>query len=138
MSTTTKAPAAAEADAQANLRKLIAEYQSLTGSSVNRFGDWSTGFVVTIGDDSFAVRPTTDGVSIEPRERTPLLLAYAHDAEVLIQEARRGLRDSVLFHKLGAGSRPSLAAAVVEAMVENQTQRAIGAVTSSNGGRWGG
>jgi hypothetical protein len=137
MSTATKS-ATPEAEKQAELKRLLAEFQSLAGSAVSRLGDWSTGFVVTVGDAVFEVRPTSEGVSIEPHDRTPLLLAYARDAEVLIQEARRGLRDSVLLHKLGAGSRPSLATAVLEAMVEHQTRRAMGAVTSSNSGRWGG
>ena len=56
----------------------------------------------------FEVQAAPDDARITPvADFSPIAVAYAHDVEVLLKQARRGQRDSVLFHHLGAGMRPS-------------------------------
>lgn len=134
--------ASTEADraAKAKLDGLIMEFQSLTGTVVNRVGDWSTGFVVNVGKDVFSVQPTPDGVRIEPRERTPLSLAYARDTMALLNFWRKMESSATILGKIQgvSGGAPTLATSILDAAIERQTRQAMGSIGTSNSGRWGG
>jgi hypothetical protein len=93
--------------------------------SATRIGNWRDGFIVRIGEVSFSCSATPDGVKISPNPRTPLSVSYAHDTEVLLQGTRHGFPDATVFHKLGNGTRSSLATAIMDALLEMKTQRAM-------------
>jgi hypothetical protein len=106
--------------------------------NVARLGDWPHFLVLVDGkrtDDAgnekpnrfiFEVQATADGARITPaHDFSPIAVAYAYDVEVLLKQARRGLRDSALFHHLGAGMRPTLASLIIESIIQAQTANAM-------------
>jgi hypothetical protein len=131
--TTTKAPTAAEIEAKAKLDELMRQYAALTGSDVNRSGDWPH-FIVNIGQDAFDVRALVDGVLITPLDDSRLSRAYARDAMSLLNFWRRMESGATIKGKIlrTSDGAPTLASIILQAIEDYQVQQAMCAVNPSN------
>jgi hypothetical protein len=89
---------------------------------VLRMGEWPD-FSVFLDGVVFRVRPTADGMTITPSSDAAWARMYAADVEASLTEWRKREKDSVIRHKLARSQ--SLAAEIVEAIIDFQTRRAM-------------
>jgi hypothetical protein len=117
---TTKTDAVAE-----QIESQAIEAMSAGLPPIFKFGNYPS-LAVFVDRTVFAVTPGADGVIIATRSEEIWAKAYALDVQNSLNEWRRRENDSVIFHKLGGGARPSLASLIIESIIESQTRRAMG------------